>query len=806
MSSFLWLLLVLSLKLECANAQGFGINLIKVPDDDQGQIICTTALLKKYFHSDEPLSGFVLHVSITLAAGHLQNSLLHAFHSEPQYPWSIVVKEVHKRSSVQVLSTGFVLHEKPQCYFMVIENIDDEDMDEIFENWKSNVNWNPLAQFVVYLSSVEETAEEMTDIMTEILLNFMNKKIYNVNIIGQNEEESYYYGKSVFPYHPDNNCGNRVITIETLDLCDFQEDDKEEEYDEEEDHDEVGGMESERLNHETQIEIGGKINGKEMDSSGTITTEHRSKIQNRFLKEENTVRATIYQEFAQFDVEFVEATNLNIPATSNLGMTDEVEKPEESPQFYIEEMYRALFLDKFPKDLSGCPLAAAYRPWEPYIFNEAQRDASKVTPGQNPMDDNLDGDYVGASDEDVVDYKSYEEQLNSDGDTTIRSVEIRLNGIEYKMVQTIGERLHIRINMQVENKNVYHLFQQLIDGDIEMVIGGIDEDPSISQYVSSTIPYHQDDLTWCVAKARRSYNLFSFVATFDETAWILTLIFILTVSFSITISRRFLKLRLHCLKSYLSTNMYIMGVILSQAINLPRIPTSLQICFGTTFFMGLIFSNVYQSFLISTLTTPKLSHQISHTEEIFANRMDVMGSVDNVRHLSKEGEVFRYVREHFHMCYNIEECLHRAAMDPNLAVAVSRQHSFYNPRIPRDNLYCFDRNENIYIYLVTMLLPKKFHLLHKINPVIQHIIESGHMHKWARDLDMRRKIVEEIQRAHGEPFKRLMLHQVAGPFAFSGVLLLFAMCVFLMEHFTFWLVVHRRTRLRIFKYMHRKLM
>lgn len=156
------------------------------------------------------------------------------------------------------------------------------------------------------------------------------------------------------------------------------------------------------------------------------------------------------------------------------------------------------------------------------------------------------------------------------------------------------------------------------------------------------------------------------------------------------------------------------------------------------------------------------------------------------------------------MCYNIEECLHRAAVDPKLAVAVSRQHSFYNPRIPRDNLYCFDRNENIYVYLVTMLLPKKFHLLHKINPVIQHIIESGHLHKWARDLDMRRKIVEEIQRAHEEPFKSLTLDQVIGPFALHFILLLFALFVFGVELLVHWLVVQRRTRLKIAKCLHRK--
>lgn len=133
------------------------------------------------------------------------------------------------------------------------------------------------------------------------------------------------------------------------------------------------------------------------------------------------------------------------------------------------------------------------------------------------------------------------------------------------------------------------------------------------------------------------------------------------------------------------------------------------------------------------------------------------------------------------MCYNIVECLNDAAHNEHIAVAVSRQHSFYNPRIQRDRLYCFDRRESLYVYQVTMLLPRKYHLLHQINPVIQHIIESGHMQKWARDLDMRRKIHEEITRVREDPFKALTFDQFRGAFAFSFGLLLIASCVFFVE-------------------------
>lgn len=593
----LWLLLFLNSWLK-SSAQGFGINLIKVPDEDRAQIVCTVALLGKYFHSGEALSGSVLHMSITSASTHVQQSLLHALHTDPNYPWTIVVKDTHRDTDLEA-KNQHVLHEKPQCYFFVIENMEDEDMDEIFESWKSNLNWNPLAQFVVYFSAVEETEEEMTDIMIEILLNFMNKKIYNVNIIGQSEESSFYFGKTVFPYHPDNNCGNRVISIETLDICDYLESEREDDEDEdEEDEDEMeteagteedgekedeGDKEDEREKEdegEKEDEMENKDEGKkedegekdddtpveegknEQDVATEIETENEENTEDKIPEEEQTNMTNNSQEKNKEEKESDEEgdennannspksneelgkecnteTNDDIdtkedenntnnpkssiskehnennednnetitndspeqkdPPTSSpdqkdsstsssseveyLNDTSDINKDyktlsytnnsskSEYPKLYIEELYRALFLDKFPKDLSGCPLVAAYRPWEPYIFNEALDNSlySSSTENGGSNKTSYNSTYGGEeeTDDDLnddEDYVVYNEQTDMEAEAQGASSEIRLNGIEYKLIQTIAERLHISIEMQVENSNLYHLFQQLIDG------------------------------------------------------------------------------------------------------------------------------------------------------------------------------------------------------------------------------------------------------------------------------------------------------------------------------------------------------
>ncbi|XP_068152718.1 uncharacterized protein Ir87a [Drosophila tropicalis] len=717
-----WVALVLhGLALPVVGQDGFGVNLMIAPSDDDAQAICILALLRKYFQSSETLSGSVLCININEQLKNVQEQLLRGMILDEDYPWTALITNPRTDDG---LEGEWVMHEKPQCYFVLVENLEDEDFDEIFDHWKGMMNWNPLAQFVVFLVSVEETDEEMTDLMVELLLIFMNRKIFNVNVIGQSEENSFYYGKTAFPYHPDNNCGNRVIAVELLDACEYQDGESEDYDDEQED----------QLNTESDEEF------EELDG------------------EERSLARTMYDN--------------NDDSLTETNSTSQ-------PTATIEEFFRAKFEDKFPKDLSGCPLTAAFRPWEPYIFRS---------------DDSASQDYYyGADEQDAAGNESYSYDDDGyddkdDGKSHLLDEEpeangkAQLGGIEYQMVQTIAERLHVNIDLQVENTNVYHLFQQLIDGEIEMIVGGIDEDPSISQFVSSSIPYHQDDLTWCVSKAKRNHGFFNFLASFQADSWFLFLLFIVTSSFAILMAQRVSGNRLRNLNNYPAIFIRMMGILVTQAMPNQKLTVVMRILFAGSFLTGFFFSNTYQSFLISTLTTPRSSHQIQTLSEIYSNRMIIMGSSENVRHLNKDGEIFKYIREKFQMCYNIVDCLNDAAENDHIAVAVSRQHSFYNPRIHRDHLFCFDRRESLYVYLVTMLLPKKYHLLHQINPIIQHIIESGHMQKWARDLDMVRVIHEEIGRVHENPFKALKWAQFQGAFAFASVLLAIASGVLILEY------------------------
>ncbi|KAH8388366.1 hypothetical protein KR093_005128, partial [Drosophila rubida] len=729
---------------------GFGLNLMQLPEEDKSQVACTLALLRKYFTYSDALSGSVLCVSITPYNRDVQERLLLALNEHEDYPWTLLTTTPEDKYKTGVDFKA--MYEKPQCYFLIVGDLDDEDLEEVFSSWKRMLNWNPFAQFIVYLSSVEETDEEMTDLMVELMLTFMNNKLYNVNVIGQNEEASFYYVKTVFPYHPDNNCGSRVIAIDMLDACSYEED-GDEEYEEEQD----------------QIADEEETDQEEFDddfsNSTAISNEEESPFARQVLSDQNTVTSNV----AQGDVE-------------------------------IEEYIRGRFEDKFPQDLSGCPIRAAYRgPWKPYIFtttSQSDTEVESATESESEFDLESESQYdeeteptTTSNDSYATSYdESYNEVEEYNNVVQVDQVDesiaqSSLAGLEYQLVQTIAQRLHVTIDITMQSSNVFHLFQQLIEGQIDVIVGGIDEDPSISQVVSSSTSYHQDELTWCVARAKRQHSFFNFLAGFNWQALLLLLIFIIANSLSMLAAQKVSGYRHKGLGNFLTICLRIFGILLTQAINVnvTAMPLVLRQLFCLAFYMGFFFSNTYQSFLISTLTTPTTQAQISHLQEIYDKRMTIMVSSENVRHLDKDGETFKYIREKFEICYNIVECLNHAADNEHIAVAVSRQHAFYNPRVQRDKLFCFDRRESLYVYPVVMLLPKKFQLLQQINAIIQNVIESGHMQKWAREQDMVRVIHEKIARAQEDDFKSLNLAQFHGAFAFASALLLLASCVFGLE-------------------------
>lgn len=167
-------------------------------------------------------------------------------------------------------------------------------------------------------------------------------------------------------------------------------------------------------------------------------------------------------------------------------------------------------------------------------------------------------------------------------------------------------------------------------------------------------------------------------------------------------------------------------------------------------------------------------------------------------------QVQQYVRSNLESCPNIEECLISLSQDEKRAVAASREHVRYNPRIQRENIYCFPVLENIYSYLVSMVSVKSFHLLDKFNRNIRLITEAGLISKWKSELDHTMNLKEELKKITNLGPKPLTFAELYGIFIMTIILLFLASLTFLFELLVF-NMARRKNASRFWKYFDQKL-
>lgn len=56
-----------------------------------------------------------------------------------------------------------------------------------------------------------------------------------------------------------------------------------------------------------------------------------------------------------------------------------------------------------------------------------------------------------------------------------------------------------------------------------------------------------------------------------------------------------------------------------------------------------------------------------------------------------------------------------------------------NPVLPKTEIYCFAKVNNVYSFSVAMMTKKYFHLLPQMNSIIRRVLEFGLLEKWAKD-------------------------------------------------------------------------
>lgn len=163
----------------------------------------------------------------------------------------------------------------------------------------------------------------------------------------------------------------------------------------------------------------------------------------------------------------------------------------------------------------------------------------------------------------------------------------------------------------------------------------MDEDSNTRKFLSSSIPYYQDDQTWCVANAkpeelwRNIFNLFS------TMIWglIILIVFLMAsmLYFFIKIDDR-------------SENfMWMLLASLSVTMGLTTVydpkSTNVRLIFFIFLFYGLLFSSLFNSFLVGVLTNPRQKEQISNLYQAAEANLEFNGGTVTLEHFDAKDEV-----------------------------------------------------------------------------------------------------------------------------------------------------------------------
>lgn len=169
----------------------------------------------------------------------------------------------------------------------------------------------------------------------------------------------------------------------------------------------------------------------------------------------------------------------------------------------------------------------------------------------------------------------------------------------------------------------------------DVMVGGMDEDSNTRRYLSSSIPYYQDDQTWCVAKAKPEElwrNIFNLYSTL---VWSLIILVVYLMALMLYF---FIKM------DYKSENfMWMLLASLSITLGLsttydPK-NTKIRLIFFIFLFYGLLFSTAFNSFLVGVLTNPRQKEQVSNLHQAVTSNFQFNGGTVTLEHFDSKDEV-----------------------------------------------------------------------------------------------------------------------------------------------------------------------
>lgn len=276
-----------------------------------------------------------------------------------------------------------------------------------------------------------------------------------------------------------------------------------------------------------------------------------------------------------------------------------------------------------------------------------------------------------------------------------------------------------------------------------------------------SLPYIQDEMTWCVSQAKPVAQWKSIFYIAENDVYI--------VAFFELVIGLYVVFLLYTFEKKPRDIFYCLLLIQQTLIAFPAQFRARNCMFR--FFYGLIlltsfwFTQIFCAYYVVFTSHTTFEKQIATLNEISISEFHLAGdrlttdqfwvkdvvNIHNFRydlHAQIIHEIFlaQFSQEQikdFEVCHDIDECLQRLKFDDNLAVAASRLHVQTQPF--QEDIFCFDKSQNVYDYSAVFLIQRNFPLKSEFIRLFDKIRYSGLIIKWQEDfVEYRRKARESF--------------------------------------------------------------
>ncbi|CAH2236882.1 jg20291 [Pararge aegeria aegeria] len=402
--------------------------------------------------------------------------------------------------------------------------------------------------------------------------------------------------------------------------------------------------------------------------------------------------------------------------------------------------------EKFPLDLKGCPLTTYAVISEPYVLHPEK------------MINNIEWN-------DVYDFQK---------------------GGEINLVKTISKftnmTLIIRMSEKKENWGIIDpdgkatgAYEILRNDSVDLVIGNVEVTRTLRKWFDPTVSYTQDEMTWCVPKARKAAAWDNLIKIFHWSTWvsILASVIIMGSIFHFMYSKEHRNAPKWPTNSILMTLNMLLG---SSSKFDPKSSKFRILVFGwLCFSLNMIIT--YESFLRSSLMHPRFEKQISSESDLIHSGIP-LGGREIYRSYFETNNASGFYLYRKYISTTFSEGIKRAAIGRNFAVVSSRRQAEYMDQILGKGealIYCFPERNNLYKYGVVLLTRQWFPMLERFNNIIRSVSENGLIDKWNEELFIHRISSESTT------VVSLGIQHLLGAFVLTGILYAVTIVVFIGE-------------------------